>query len=61
VMPVRVSHQCDAYRCINSKRIDLLLVDEECQPRHAIEYQGTAHHQSAAAVRSALLVLVGSW
>src|SRR5688500_3633416 len=43
------SQDADAYRCINSKRIDLLLVDEECQPRHAIEYQGVAHHQGTAA------------
>ena len=44
----------DAYRCINSKRIDLLLVDADCQPRHAIEYQGGAHHQGAAAARDAV-------
>jgi hypothetical protein len=44
----------DAYRCINSKRVDLLLVDEHCQPRHAIEYQGGAHHQSTAAARDAV-------
>ncbi|NLE60591.1 MAG: DUF2726 domain-containing protein [Planctomycetes bacterium] len=44
----------DAYRCINSKRVDLLLVDEECRPRHAIEYQGDGHHQSTAAARDAV-------
>jgi hypothetical protein len=44
----------DAYSCINSKRIDLLLVDEECQPRHAIEYQGAGHYQAAAAARDAI-------
>ena len=44
----------DAYRCINSKRVDLLLVDEECRPRHAIEYQGNGHHQSTAAARDAV-------
>lgn len=43
-----------AYGCINSKRVDLLLVDEECQPRHAIEYQGGAHHQGTAAARDAV-------
>jgi hypothetical protein len=36
-----------AYSCINSKRIDLLLVDAECNPRHAIEYQGTAAARDA--------------
>lgn len=46
--------QADAYSCINSKRVDLLLVDEDCQPRHAIEYQGGAHHQGTAAARDAV-------
>ena len=44
----------EAYSCINSKRVDLLLVDENCRPRHAVEYQGRAHHQSAAAARDAV-------
>jgi hypothetical protein len=43
-----------AYRCINSKRVDLLLIDGDCQPRHAIEYQGGAHHQGTAAARDAV-------
>jgi hypothetical protein len=43
-----------AHSCINSKRVDLLLVDSDCQPRHAIEYQGGAHHQGTAAVRDAV-------
>ncbi len=30
-------HQCEA--------VDLLLVDEACRPRHAVEYQGGGHHQ----------------
>jgi hypothetical protein len=44
----------DAYRCINSKRVDLLLVDENSRPRHAVEYQGGAHHQGTAAARDAI-------
>jgi hypothetical protein len=48
------SKDADAYRCINSKRVDLLLVDEDCQPRYAIEYQGVGHHQSTAAARDAV-------
>ena len=44
----------EAYRCINSKRVDLLLVDHHCRPRHAIEYQGGAHHQGTAAARDAV-------
>jgi hypothetical protein len=47
------SKDADAYRCINSKRVDLLLVDGDCQPQHAIEYQGGAHHQGTAAARDA--------
>lgn len=43
-----------AYRCINSKRVDLLLVDGDCKPRHAIEYQGGGHHQGDAAARDAV-------
>lgn len=48
------SKDADAYRCINSKRVDLLLVDGNCRPRHAIEYQGGAHYQGAAAARDAI-------
>ncbi len=48
------SKNADAYSCINSKRVDLLLVDEDCQPRHVIEYQGGAHHQGTAAARDAV-------
>lgn len=48
------SKDADAYSCINSKRVDLLLVDDDCEPRHAIEYQGGAHHQGTAAARDAI-------
>jgi len=48
------SENADAYACINSKRVDLLLVDEDCEPRHAIEYQGVGHHQGTAAARDAV-------
>lgn len=48
------SKDAEAYRCINSKRVDLLLVDGNCRPRHAIEYQGGAHYQNAAAARDAV-------
>lgn len=48
------SKDADAYRCINSKRVDLLLMDEDCQPRHAVEYQGGGHHQGTAAARDAV-------
>ena len=39
----------DAYLCINSKRVDLLIVDDECKPIHAIEYQGGGHFKGAHA------------
>jgi hypothetical protein len=39
----------DAYLCINSKRVDLLIVDDECKPIHAIEYQGSGHFKGAHA------------
>ena len=38
-----------AYGCINSKRVDLLIVDADCNPRTAIEYQGGGHFQGAHA------------
>ena len=38
-----------AYGCINSKRVDLLIVDADCKPIHAIEYQGGAHYKGAHA------------
>lgn len=41
------SRDADAYRCINSKRVDLLIVDGECRPLHAIEYQGRGHFAGA--------------
>jgi hypothetical protein len=45
-----------AYSCINSKRVDLLIVDENCQPLHAIEYQGGGHFKGehATAARDAV-------
>ena len=48
------SPDAEAYGCINSKRVDLLLIDADCRARHAIEYQGTGHHQGSAAARDAV-------
>jgi len=39
-----------AYFAVNSKRVDLLIVDAECRPLFAIEYQGTGHHLGQTAV-----------
>lgn len=35
-----------AFWAINAKRVDLLIVDADCQPLHAVEFQGTGHHTS---------------
>jgi len=48
------SENSEAFSCINSKRVDLLLVDEDCQPRHAVEYQGGGHYRGTAAARDAV-------
>lgn len=46
----------EAFWAVNAKRVDLLIVDADCHPLHAIEFQGTGHHQSgnAAAARDAV-------
>lgn len=44
----------EAYGCVNSKRVDLLLIDADCRPRLAIEYQGGGHYQRSAAARDAV-------
>ena len=48
------SGDAEAYRAINSKRVDLLLMAEDGQPIAAIEYQGSGHYQSSAAARDAV-------
>ena len=44
----------DAYFAVNSKRVDFALMDENCQVVHALEYQGSGHHQGSAAARDAV-------
>lgn len=34
----------NAFFVINSKRVDLLIVDVDCRPLHAVEFQGKGHH-----------------
>lgn len=36
----------DAFWAVNAKRVDLLIVDADCQPLHAVEFQGSGHHTS---------------
>jgi hypothetical protein len=43
-----------AYRAINSKRVDLLVIARNGEPLAAIEYQGGGHHQGTAAARDAV-------
>jgi hypothetical protein len=44
----------NAYRSINSKRVDILLVNGGGWPVLAIEYQGRGHYQGEAAARDAI-------
>lgn len=44
----------DAYLAVNSKRVDFALMDPDARVIHAIEYQGSGHHQGAAAARDAV-------
>jgi hypothetical protein len=44
----------DAFRCVNSKRVDILVIDREGLPKLAIEYQGAGHYQGDAAARDAV-------
>ena len=43
-----------AFRSINSKRVDMLIVDRDGWPVLAIEYQGEGHFQGDAAIRDAV-------
>ena len=43
-----------AYRSINSKRVDFLIIDRFGTPVIALEYQGDGHHQKAAFIRDAV-------
>ncbi len=36
----------EAFWAINAKRVDLLIIDVDCRPLHAVEFQGTGHHGS---------------
>ena len=51
---ILIGQDATAHSCINSKRVDLLLVDEHCNPRHVFEYQGGGHYQGTAAARDAV-------
>ena len=44
----------EAYGAVNAKRVDFALMDPDSRVTHAIEYQGTGHHQGTAAARDAV-------
>lgn len=44
----------DAFRSINSKRTDILIVDPACWPVLAVEYQGSGHYQGTAVARDTI-------
>lgn len=44
----------DAYKSINSKRVDILIVSKTSHPIAAVEYQGGGHYQRNAAARDAI-------
>lgn len=46
---VLTSPSADARRCVNSKRVDMLVVDLRGEPLAAIEYQGQGHHLGTTA------------
>jgi hypothetical protein len=51
---VLASPSSDAFHSINSKRIDILIVDRGGWPFAAFEYQGNGHYQGNAAGRDAI-------
>ena len=51
---VLYSTDTNAFRSINSKRVDMLIVDRAGWPIVAVEYQGRGHYQGSAAARDAV-------
>jgi hypothetical protein len=48
------SGSTDAFHSINSKRVDILVIDAGGWPVLAVEYQGTGHYLGTAAARDAI-------
>lgn len=48
------SNDSKAFSAINSKRIDILIIDGIGNPVAAIEYQGSGHYQGTAVIRDAV-------
>lgn len=51
---VIVSRDRNAHSAINSKRVDILVIDRSGRPVLALEYQGAGHYQGDAAARDAV-------
>jgi len=51
---VLTSPDDNAFHSINSKRVDILIVDTSGWPVAAVEYQGDGHYQGTAAARDAV-------
>lgn len=51
---ILASRDEQAFRSINSKRVDILIVDQGSWPVLAVEYQGGGHYQGTAAIRDAV-------
>lgn len=51
---ILASPDADAFRCINSKRLDMLVIDTFGFPVVAIEHQGNGHFQGDAPARDAV-------
>jgi hypothetical protein len=51
---VLTSSNSNAFHSINSKRVDILIVDRGGWPVAAVEYQGSGHYQGTAAGRDAV-------
>jgi hypothetical protein len=51
---ILTSNHHDAFQSINSKRVDILIVDKDAWPVLAVEFQGVGHYQGTAAARDAV-------
>jgi hypothetical protein len=51
---ILASEDSDAFRAVNSKRVDVLVIDRRGMAVLAIEFQGDGHYQGTAAVRDAV-------
>ncbi|HDR1021989.1 TPA: DUF2726 domain-containing protein [Pasteurella multocida] len=48
------SNDHNAFKLINNKRVDFLIIDQHCKPIIVIEYQGSGHYKNNAIERDAI-------